>query len=53
MPFAFCTREKFPWCQFAESVDNGPTTTFLKEVHKKTKKNFEVLIKFYLALQAI
>ncbi|CRK93358.1 CLUMA_CG006899, isoform A [Clunio marinus] len=31
MPFAFCTREKHPWCQFAESVENGPTTLFLKE----------------------
>lgn len=32
MPFVFCTREKFPWCEFAESVENGPTTMFLKEV---------------------
>lgn len=32
MPFAFCTREKFPWCQFSESVENGPSTTFLKKV---------------------
>lgn len=28
MPFAFCTREKTPWCEFAEPVD-GPTTQFL------------------------
>ena len=32
MPFAFCTREKFPWCEFAESAENGPTTAMLQEV---------------------
>ena len=32
MPFAFCTREKHPWCEFAESVENGPTTKMLKDV---------------------
>ena len=32
MPFAFCTREKVPWCEFAESAENGPTTLFLAEV---------------------
>ncbi|KAM3965558.1 beta-ureidopropionase [Aphomia sociella] len=31
MPFAFCTREKQPWCEFAESAQNGPSTQFLKE----------------------
>lgn len=43
MPFAFCTREKFPWCQLAESVENGPSTTFLKKVgtHHKAKKIFK------------
>ncbi|CAH1400650.1 unnamed protein product [Nezara viridula] len=30
MPFAFCTREKSPWCEFAESAEDGPTTNFLK-----------------------
>lgn len=25
MPFAFCTREKLPWCEFAESAEDGPT----------------------------
>lgn len=41
MPFVFCTREKFPWCQLAESVENGPSTTFLKKVgiHKYGTKN--------------
>lgn len=34
MPFVFCTREKFPWCEFAESIENGPSTTFLKDVFK-------------------
>lgn len=31
MPFAFCTREKQPWCEFAEPVD-GPSTQFLKDL---------------------
>ncbi|KAH1018697.1 beta-ureidopropionase [Dendroctonus ponderosae] len=32
MPFAFCTREKYPWCEYAESAQNGPTTTFLQKI---------------------
>lgn len=32
MPFAFCTRERKPWCEFAESAENGPTTNFLRTV---------------------
>lgn len=32
MPFAFCTREKQPWCEFAEDAYDGPTTKFLQEV---------------------
>ncbi|UXI15100.1 hypothetical protein NH340_JMT01043 [Sarcoptes scabiei] len=32
MPFAFCTRERKPWCEFAESAENGPTTNFLKKL---------------------
>lgn len=35
MPFAFCTREKQPWCEFAESVHNGPSSQFLKEFATK------------------
>ena len=35
MPFAFCTREKHPWMQFAESAENGPSTQFLQELAKK------------------
>ncbi|XP_053611873.1 uncharacterized protein LOC128676014 [Plodia interpunctella] len=31
MPFAFCTREKQPWCEFAESALDGPSIQFLKE----------------------
>ncbi|XP_037941757.1 beta-ureidopropionase [Teleopsis dalmanni] len=34
MPFAFCTREKFPWCEFAEEAENGPTTKMLQELAK-------------------
>lgn len=32
MPFAFCTREKHPWCEFAENAEAGPTTAFCSEV---------------------
>lgn len=31
MPFAFCTREKEPWLEFAEPVD-GPSTRFLSRL---------------------
>lgn len=30
MPFAFCTREKFPWCEFAEDAKHGPTTKLIQ-----------------------
>ena len=33
MPFAFCTREKQPWCEFAESAEHGPTTKLCEEVN--------------------
>lgn len=32
MPFAFCTREKRPWCEFAESAEDGPSTKFLQKL---------------------
>jgi len=35
MPFAFCTREKDPWTQFAESAENGQSTLFLSQLAKK------------------
>ncbi|KAL4660339.1 beta-ureidopropionase isoform X1 [Arapaima gigas] len=35
MPFAFCTREKAPWTEFAESVEDGHTTCFCQELAKK------------------
>ncbi|KAJ8414721.1 hypothetical protein AAFF_G00022440 [Aldrovandia affinis] len=35
MPFAFCTREKAPWTEFAESAEEGPTTRFCQELAKK------------------
>jgi len=35
MPFAFCTREKQPWLEFAESAENGPNIQFLKKFAKK------------------
>lgn len=31
MPFAFCTRERLPWVEFAESAEFGVTTKFLSE----------------------
>ena len=33
MPFAFCTREKEPWTEFAESAEEGSTTRFCQEVN--------------------
>ncbi|XP_029171648.1 beta-ureidopropionase isoform X1 [Nylanderia fulva] len=35
MPFAFCTREKYPWCEFAEEAEAGPTTIFLSKFAKE------------------
>uniref|UniRef100_W5MJE9 Beta-ureidopropionase n=1 Tax=Lepisosteus oculatus TaxID=7918 RepID=W5MJE9_LEPOC len=35
MPFAFCTREKAPWTEFAESAEEGHTTRFCQELAKK------------------
>ncbi|KAF2880411.1 hypothetical protein ILUMI_25768 [Ignelater luminosus] len=35
MPFAFCTREKQPWCEYAESAESGPTTKFLQELARQ------------------
>uniref|UniRef100_A0A8R1ERE2 CN hydrolase domain-containing protein n=1 Tax=Caenorhabditis japonica TaxID=281687 RepID=A0A8R1ERE2_CAEJA len=35
MPFAFCTRERLPWTEFAESVYTGPTTAFLSKLAVK------------------
>uniref|UniRef100_A0A6B2L642 Beta-ureidopropionase n=1 Tax=Arcella intermedia TaxID=1963864 RepID=A0A6B2L642_9EUKA len=35
MPFAFCTREKKPWLEFAEDATTGPSTHFLLPYAKK------------------
>lgn len=35
MPFAFCTREKYPWCEFAEDAETGPATMFLSKFAKQ------------------
>nr|XP_023013555.1 beta-ureidopropionase-like [Leptinotarsa decemlineata] len=32
MPYAFCTREKNPWCEYAENAQFGPTTKMLEEL---------------------
>jgi len=31
-PFFFCTREKEPWCELAESAEDGPTTQFIQRL---------------------
>ncbi|XP_050501567.1 beta-ureidopropionase-like isoform X3 [Diabrotica virgifera virgifera] len=31
MPYVFCTREKTPWCEYAENAQFGPTTKMLQE----------------------
>ncbi|KAL3185923.1 hypothetical protein MRX96_028795 [Rhipicephalus microplus] len=35
MPFAFCTREKTPWCEFAESAEYGPSVQLCQQMAKK------------------
>lgn len=35
IPFAFCTREKLPWCEMAESAEDGPTVVLCQEWAKK------------------
>ncbi|MEZ4320895.1 MAG: nitrilase-related carbon-nitrogen hydrolase [Myxococcota bacterium] len=35
MPFAFCTREKMPWLEFAESAEDGPSTRLLQKLAKQ------------------
>jgi len=35
MPFAFCTREKYPWVEFAQSAENGPSTRFIQRMAVK------------------
>uniref|UniRef100_A0A1X7SZJ0 CN hydrolase domain-containing protein n=1 Tax=Amphimedon queenslandica TaxID=400682 RepID=A0A1X7SZJ0_AMPQE len=31
-PFFFCTREKYPWTEFAESAEDGPTIKLCQEM---------------------
>lgn len=35
MPFAFCTREKYPWSEFAEEAADGPSTELLSNLARK------------------
>lgn len=35
MPFAFCTREKYPWVEFAQSAENGISTKFIQRMAVK------------------
>ena len=42
-PFFFCTREKLPWTEFAESAEDGPTTKLCQEVHVIDVSPFNLL----------
>ena len=56
MPFAFCTREKQPWCEFAESAEEGASTIFLQKVWTLFMKKVHVALKYtgtYLANSAV
>jgi beta-ureidopropionase len=44
MPFIFCTRERHPWCQFAESAENGPTTQLVQQVNNFYNLNISIMI---------
>jgi len=35
MPFAFCTREKLPWTEFAEDAEKGASVLFIQKMAKK------------------
>jgi len=35
LPYIFCTREKYPWCEFAENAQTGAGVTFLRKYAKK------------------
>ncbi|XP_063050680.1 beta-ureidopropionase isoform X2 [Engraulis encrasicolus] len=35
MPFAFCTREREPWTEFAESAEDGITTKYCQELARR------------------
>ncbi|XP_042913240.1 beta-ureidopropionase-like, partial [Parasteatoda tepidariorum] len=35
MPFSFCTGERYPWCEFAENAESGPTTLLCAELAAK------------------
>jgi hypothetical protein len=39
----FCTREKQPWCEFAESAEHGAAVTFLRTVSYHLEKEITIL----------
>ena len=45
MPFAFCTREKHPWTEFAESAVDGSTIKLCQEVC--ITKSGQIRVKFF------
>lgn len=46
MPFAFCTREKAPWTEFAEDAEEGVTTKACQEVGIYLKVYFLLPLEF-------
>lgn len=32
LPYVFCTREKYPWCELAEFPETGAAVSFLRNV---------------------
>ena len=42
MPFAFCTREKSPWSEFAEEAEDGATTKFPAGTSQETQHGHRV-----------
>merc|ERR1712188_64430 len=34
-PFFFCTRERYPWSEFGEDAENGPSSQFIDRMAKK------------------
>ena len=48
-PFFFCTREKLPWTEFAESAEHGVTTTLVKavRVHVHTTSHVRTCMYMY------
>lgn len=53
MPFAFCTREKVPWTEFAESAEDGHTTRFCQEVSSDGPEVADITRNYLIRLCAV